>query len=292
MFYVDVRSPAEYAHAHIPGACNLPLLSDAQRAQVGTLYKQDSPESAFEIALGFVAPKVDTFLSQATQFEPPFTLYCWRGGMRSQSLHKLFRCVGIASQALQGGYKAYRRHVLAFLKTSFPFRVLTGPTGSGKTERLHQLKEQGEQVLDLEALANHKGSVFGCLGAQPSNEQFENDMAYVLGSFSLEKPIWVENESRMIGSCKIPDPIYAQMREAPLTEVLCTEKEREARLLREYGSLSSAELIQGVLRLKKRLGEQRAKEIVETIRAGELHKALITLLPYYDRTYAFKKRRL
>lgn len=191
LILIDVRSPGEYGHAHIPGARSLPLLSDAERAEVGTLYKQVSPERAFDVALSFVEPKMEWFVSEARSLNAPLKLYCWRGGMRSQSLNQLFNVAGLESTILPGGYKAYRRWVLSFLETEFPFHVLTGVTGSGKTEKLHALKEEGKQVLDLEALANHKGSVFGFLGPQPSNEQFENAIAAILNSFSLDQPIWV-----------------------------------------------------------------------------------------------------
>ncbi len=288
MSWVDVRSPGEYAHAHIPGASNLPLLSDSERAEVGTLYKQVSPEKAYETAFKFVKPKLAEFVSQAARFEQPLTLYCWRGGMRSQSLNKLFQEAGIESRILQGGYKAYRRSVLDFLETPFPFHVLTGLTGSGKTEQLHTLKREGKNVLDLEELANHRGSVFGALGAQPSNEHFENTIAAVLKTFPLECPIWVEDESRLIGSCKIPDTIYTRMRHAPLTEVRCSEEERQERLLREYGAIPQDDLIAAIEKLQKRLGKERTKKAIEAIEQGDRVQAMKSLLSYYDRAYTFK----
>ncbi len=286
MSFVDVRSPGEFAHAHIPGAYSLPLFSDKERAEVGTLYKKEGAEAAFDLGLRFVGPKMEALVAKARTLPHPLTIYCWRGGMRSQSVLWLFSQAGIRASRLEGGYKNYRKNVLNILNQKFPFRVLTGLTGCGKTERLHQLKKEEEQILDLEALANHKGSVFGYLGPQPSNEHFENRIASILEKFSLERPIWIEDESRLIGTCKIPDGIYDQLRAAPMHQVLCSEEERADRLIKEYGALLPEDLIAATKRLQKRLGNERTQKVIETIEKGDYHEAVRYLLSYYDRTYA------
>lgn len=285
MFYVDVRSPKEYKHAHIPGAYFMPLFSDLERAEVGTLYKQIGKKEAFTTALDHVVPKLDHFLMEAESFPSPFTIYCWRGGMRSNILHQFFSQVGISSQIMNGGYKSFRRWVLEFLSNSFCFKVLAGLTGSGKTEMLQNMKREGEQVLDLEKLANHKGSVFGSCGEQPSNEHFENMIAVTLRDFLPDKPIWVENESRLIGRCKIPDNIFDQMRRAPKREIVLDREERKRRLLVEYGFLPADDLVNAIQRLNRRMGSQLTNEAVTAVNCGDLTRAADILLTYYDRTY-------
>ncbi|RPI68717.1 MAG: tRNA 2-selenouridine(34) synthase MnmH, partial [Ignavibacteriae bacterium] len=166
---IDVRSPGEYDHGHIPGAVNIPLFTDHERAVVGTSYKQDSPEAAMDVALKIVGPKLYGYVEQVrlSTDDKRLTLYCWRGGMRSSSMAWLFRTVGYDVDVLPGGYKAYRRRVHEVLEYPWNFAVIGGRTGSGKTKVLKILHDAGEQVLDLEAIAHHKGSAFGALNQPP-----------------------------------------------------------------------------------------------------------------------------
>src|ERR1700733_14354956 len=216
----DVRSPGEFQHSHIPGAVSLPLFSDEERAQVGLCYKQQGKEPALMLGLKFVGPKLsemaDKVIKQCLQGRA--RVYCWRGGMRSSSVAMLLRMTGLQVMTLEGGYKRFRRHVLQTLSQIFSEKlvVIGGMTGSGKTEILRVLKERGEQVVDLEQLANHRGSAFGGIGMelQPSVEQFENKIACLWDKLDLDRRIWLEDESRMIGKCKIPDALFAAMMQA------------------------------------------------------------------------------
>ena len=231
---IDVRSPSEYAKGHIPNATNLPLFSDEQRALIGTLYKQCGQPAAYDLGIKFVGPKLADFVKQARAFGEKLELYCARGGMRSASMGWLFANAGVECCIKEGGYKAYRRWIHGVLERGVTFKVLTGLTGSGKTEKLQKLAKCGENVLDLEGLANHRGSSFGMLGQdpQPSYEQFENLIGDRLSN--LCSPIWVEDESRMIGNCKIPDPIYDAIQKGELVVVEAPKQKRLQRLIEMY----------------------------------------------------------
>lgn len=284
----DVRSPAEFSHGTMGGAINLPLFSDFERSQVGTLYKQSGYEAAFLLGLEKVGPKMRSFVETALKEGKEARLFCWRGGMRSQSMGWLLSKAGIKVSVLSGGYKVYRNWVLDFIQRDWKFQVLGGFTGSGKTEKLYTLKVQGEQILDLEALAHHRGSAFGALRQknQPSQEAFENRIADALFKMDPAFPIWVEDESRMIGSCKIPDPLFTKMKIAPFTCLKVSYEERLNRILREYGSSSRDELILSVQKIAKRLGSERSEKICSHIQEGHLEEGAKLLLEYYDRTYS------
>lgn len=289
---VDVRSPGEYTHAHIPEALSLPLFSDAERAQVGTTYKQVGPKPALIEGLACVGPKLATFAESASRLGPNVRLYCFRGGMRSQSMSWLFELTGIKTVTLKGGYKAFRRFVLQKLCQTYHFKVIGGLTGCGKTEKLNDLRKNGEQVLDLEALAGHRGSAFGLLGMPPqsSNEHFENKLAMALSLLNPELPIWVEDESRMIGVCKIPDGLFQQLSTAPFYLLECPLEERLNRLLTDYGSFPVEQLEAAVQRISKRLGGVRTKEIVNLLQEQNLAEACLLLLKYYDSAYLHSTR--
>ncbi|MFN3940651.1 MAG: tRNA 2-selenouridine(34) synthase MnmH, partial [Chitinophagales bacterium] len=205
---IDVRSPAEYAHAHIPGAVNMPLLSDAERKQTGIAYKREGQEAAIKLGLDLVGVKLSRFVAEAKNIamNNAVALHCWRGGMRSKSMAILFDFAGIRTYVIKGGYKSFRRLAKKYFDMPYSMLILGGNTGSGKTEVLHALQMAGEQVIDLEALAHHKGSAFGALGeeTQPTTEQFENDLFYALRKCNLQKHIWLEDESHLIGTVFIP----------------------------------------------------------------------------------------
>jgi tRNA 2-selenouridine synthase len=288
---LDVRSPAEYVQGRIPGAFNLPLFDNSERAAIGTAYKKTGKDAAVELGISFVGPKLSNLLRQAKQHvgEGPAKIHCWRGGMRSSSLAWLLKTAGLQTSTLKGGYKTFRRWALSTLTQPYRFHVIGGFTGSGKTAILQQLKLRNEQVLDLEELASHRGSTYGLLGMplQPSTEQFENEIAFNLNRFSSSRPIWIEDESRMIGKCKIPDPLYNQMRSAPLFFIERSLQERIESLLEDYGSLDSQALIDATERISKRLGGKKTQEIVSNIQSGDLSKAIELSLQYYDSTYCF-----
>ena len=293
----DVRSPSEFMQGHIPGAHSFPLFTDEERAQIGTLYKREGKEAAVKLGLRCVGPKLAEFVEKAEKLadsSKTFRLYCWRGGMRSSSMAWLLETAGFKSLLLQGGYKTFRKWVLQRFTCTYPFVILGGFTGSGKTERLHQLKQAEEQVIDLEQLANHRGSSFGHLGnlQQPSVEQFENLLAWDLSQCSLARPIWLEDESRLIGRCCIPEGIWKSMRTAPFVWLQISREERLQRLCESYENYPPDLLIQATLRLKKKLGEEKTKQIIQHIEKKEYANACSKLLDYYDRTYAYSLHKI
>lgn len=285
----DVRSPAEFSHARILKAVNLPLFDNSERATVGTVYKQKGKDAAIHLGLKLIGPKLATFVSQAKILAPQglAKVHCWRGGMRSSAMAWLLNFADIKSIQLIGGYKAFRKWVLEQFSRFYKFIVIGGMTGCGKTAILKALKALGEQVIDLEFLARHRGSTYGMLGMepQPSNEQFENDLALHLHELNIERPVWIEDESRCIGSCYIPNPIFNQMANAPFVLIESPFEERVDRLIADYGNASTEDLILASKRISKRLGSQRTKEIIEAIQQHRLREAIILVLQYYDSAY-------
>lgn len=238
---VDVRSPAEFAEGHIAGAINIPIFNDDERAIVGTIYKKKGRIPAIEKGLEIVGLKMAKFAHKAVEIASTGELlvHCWRGGMRSESMAWLFERVGIKCFTLQGGYKSYRNFMLEKVGNFPHLIVIEGHTGSGKTEILHQLKIMGEQVIDLEGLANHKGSIFGGIdqGPQPTTQQFQNDFFNVVHTFDPSKRVWVEGESQTVGKVFLPAPLWNLMNKAQCIEILVPRSERINRLVNEYGTL-------------------------------------------------------
>lgn len=263
---IDVRSPSEYLHAHYPGAVSVPLFTDEERKVVGTLYKQQSREMAIKAGLDYFGPKMRPMVEQVEKLlEEKQTrrvvVHCWRGGMRSGAVSWLLDLYGFEVLTLDGGYKAYRNWVLNQIARPHFLRILSGYTGSGKTEILKELERLGQLVLDLEGLAGHRGSAFGHLGQEPqcSNEQFENRLAQALHDLScknFEDPaIWVENESSRIGDLAIHYNFFTQMKAAPRVDIAIPWEARLAYIEEGYGKFDPALLISGVQRIRRRLGE-------------------------------------
>ncbi len=286
---LDVRSPGEYSQGRIPGAVNLPLFTNEERAAVGATYKQVGKREAIELGLKFVGPKLADFAATARTHvkEGAAKVHCWRGGMRSSSMAWLLGVAGLESATLVGGYKTFRRWAIESLCLPRRLHVIGGLTGSGKTSILQILRKTGRQTLDLEALACHRGSSYGMLGMppQPTSEQFENEIAMQWSSFDPNLPVWVEDESRAIGKCRIPDALFSQMEAAPLFLIERPLEERLQILYDEYGHIDRQELIQASLRLVKQLGMTRAREVVEFINLGRLREAMQIMLGYYDAAY-------
>lgn len=292
---LDVRSPAEYLQGHIPGAVSFPLFDNDERAQVGTCYKQQGQEAAIELGLAIVGPKLLTFVQQAKHLAPDrhLRLHCWRGGMRSGSMAWLLETAGFQVFRLDRGYKGFRQWVRSTLAMPQPIWTLGGMTGTGKTDILSALATQGEQILDLEALANHRGSTYGALGLppQPSTEQFENLLAIAWATLDPTRPVWIEAEGRMVGTCRIPNEVFHQMVAAPILQVERSRAERIQFLLAGYGQADIEQLILATERLRKRLGGERTQQAVESIRQGNLAHAIAIVLDYYDKTYWYDLHR-
>jgi tRNA 2-selenouridine synthase len=290
----DVRSPEEFTHAQIPGAINLPLFDDTERTAVGTTYKQKGKDAAIQLGLKLAGPKLSHYVSQAkTHRQKLAKIHCWRGGMRSAAMTWLLNFAGIKSVQLIGGYKAFRKWVLEQFSLSYKFIVISGMSGCGKTSILEALQSSGEQVINLEYLAKHRGSTYGLLGmgSQPTNEQFENDLALQLNRLDAERPIWIEDESHSIGSCYIPKSFFNQMISAPSILIETSFEERINRLMADYGLINPEDLILASKRISKRLGSQRTKEIIEAIQQSRLRDAIALALQYYDTTYIHSLKR-
>lgn len=292
---LDVRSPAEYEQGHIPGAISFPLFTNEERAQVGTCYKQQGRDEAVELGLAIAGPKLPHFVAQAKQLAPDRVLriHCWRGGMRSGSMGWLMETAGFRVSLLDKGYKGFRQWVRSALAVSKPVITLGGMTGTGKTAILHALAAQGEQVLDLEHYANHRGSSYGNLGLppQPSTEHFENVTAISWAKLDSDRPIWIEAESRMVGTCRVAPELFSQMMAAPVLQVERSREERISLLLQDYGSIDRGELIVATERLRKRLGGDRTQEALNFIHQGNLVSAIEIVLDYYDKTYLYDLKR-
>jgi len=290
----DVRSPCEYNRAHIPGSFSLPLFTDQERADVGTTYKHNGHDVAVIKGLGYVGPKMadmaKTVRKQARE-SGCCRVTCFRGGMRSRSVQWLCDFIGFQAVRLDGGYKLFRKKVLATFERPWKLIMLGGPTGSGKTEYLNRL--EGKQVIDFEALANHRGSAFGLVPGtiQPSNEQFENLIASKLWEMDPNREIFLEDESRLIGSCVIPKGLYEQMDRAPLFWLQVDREERLQRIISIYGDLPREWLIARTECLRKRLGGQRTTLIIEAVQKGRITEAALLLLSYYDAAYAESRAR-
>ena len=319
---LDVRSPSEYVHAHIPGAVSFPLFSDEERKIVGTAYKQESRERAIKIGLDFFGPKMRTMVEKVEQMfdvrsrtydvkdSPTSNLahqtsnivcvYCWRGGMRSGAVSWLLNLYGFKVYTLAGGYKAFRNYVLKSFAQPFHFKILGGYTGSGKTAILKELETKGENVIDLEKIASHKGSAFGNINmpAPPTQEMFENLLSFELqkagtmqSSPDLNLPvrgrggIWLEDESQRIGNLNIPMALWQTMRNSPLYFLEIPFEERLNYIVEEYGQSDLQKLMDATQRISKRLGGLETKNTIAFLEAGNIKEAFRILLHYYDKRY-------
>ncbi|MCG8411017.1 MAG: tRNA 2-selenouridine(34) synthase MnmH [Bacteroidales bacterium] len=288
---VDVRSPGEFELGHIPGAYNIPIFTNEERAIVGTIYKKQGKEPAVFQGLDIVGLKLRLFAEKAKEIakDNQILVHCWRGGMRSASMAWLFETVGIKTYILIGGYKAFRNYGKQLFTKTKNIVILGGLTGSGKTEILKNIELNGEQVVDLEGLAHHKGSAFGSLGQQhqKTNEQFENDLMHEWFKLDLNKPVWLEDESHSIGSNWIPFELFDLMREASVLKIEIPKNIRIKRLVKEYACFEKPFLKECIQRIGKRLGGQNVKLAVELLEKGKLDEVANITLSYYDKSYNF-----
>lgn len=288
---LDVRTPAEFVKGHIPGAVNLPLFSDEERGVVGTAYKQESPQVALLKGLDFVGGKMRHFVEEAEKMAPgkKVTVHCWRGGKRSGSMAWLLDTAGYEVNVLDGGYKSYRNYIHEQLSQDFSnMLILGGFTGSAKTEILHAMKGLGEQFLDLEGIAHHKGSAFGALGQeeQPHVEQFENNLFSAFQGIDPSTRFWVEDESRSIGRVYVPQLFWETMRKRPVIFLKRKLSHRVDHLVKGYACYSPEELTHSFEKIKKRLGGQHLIAAVEAIREQDYARAAEIALNYYDKAYS------
>jgi len=288
---IDVRSPGEFAQGHIPGAINIPLFDDAERAIVGTLYVKSGQDKAILKGLDIAVPKVGLYVNslKAICSTGLVLLYCWRGGMRSALLSEVLSKAGYEVAVLSGGYKAYRHFIRDGLARPAKVVVLGGFTGSGKTEILKAIALQGEQVVDLEQLACHKGSVFGALGQspQPTNEQFENNLYVQWDRLDLTRPVWLEDESRMIGTITLPDPVVEHLSNGVLIRAELDAAIRINRLVNEYAGFDKPLLAGAINKISERLGGTRMKEALRALENDRFEVVAAIILAYYDKAYLF-----
>ncbi len=293
---IDVRSPAEFAEDHWPGAINLPVLHDTERAEVGTLYKQVDPFTARKRGASLVAQNISRhlqtyFADKDRDYRP--LIYCWRGGQRSGSLALVLSQVGWQVTVLQGGYKTYRawvRKQLQILPQQFTYRILCGPTGSGKTLLLHQMRQQGSQVLDLEGLACHRGSLLGAewQSPQPSQKGFESQLVQAFLGWDPARWVWVEAESAKVGRLHLPPALWQALTEADCIEVQLPLQERVKGLIAHYPHWIAhpQELKRRLLPLKPRYGQACLQRWFEQIDAQNWPVFVQELLEqHYDPTY-------
>lgn len=293
---LDVRSPSEYQQGHLPNSHSFPLFTDEERKWIGTAYKQTSRKKAIHLGLQIIGPKLPALIETADHYlhNREGKILCWRGGMRSGSIAALLESLGYSVSTLQGGYRSFRRWVLKTLEhlSSHQPRLLIigGLTGCGKTRILQTLRELKEQVIDLEEMAKHRGSAFGHIGLpiQPTQEQFENDLAFLFQHMDLSKPIWMEDESRLIGKRFIPASLFHLMSTAPLFYIERPLEERLNHLLELYSSASSDTLIESIHCISKRLGGKLTQETLNLIKQDDKKAALQLLLSYYDKAYHYQ----
>jgi len=288
---LDARSEGEFEQGHIPGAISFPILNNDERKLVGTCYKQKGHQAAVILGYELVGPKFKQFVAHAyKEFSgQEIYIHCWRGGLRSQIMSNLLSSAGFKVNLIKGGYKTYRHKVLDFLNNDFEFEILGGFTGAGKSDILEEMETQGIQVLDIEKLANHKGSAFGAIGLppQPMQEQFENNIFYKLSHFNKEKVIWVEDESRLIGRLQIPTNVYLGIRNGFVHFLNYSFDDRLVHIMNEYGRFEPNLLAEITAKLKKRMGDLTNRLAIESIKAGEVKAWAEEVLRYYDKQYLY-----
>lgn len=288
---IDVRAPIEFKKGHIANAINVPLFEDIERAEIGTLYKQQGKDIAVTRGLEIVSPKLVPFVNQVKKLSSSkkIFVYCFRGGMRSNSFAWLMNTSGLDATILEGGYKNYRNHVLNYFEREKKIVVLGGMTGSGKTDLLKNIKHDNFQIIDLEALANHKGSAFGSINEEKQNPQqvFENNLFYALNLLDEDKHILVEDESQSIGFNKIPRGFWLQMKKAPIIKLEVPFELRVQKLVQDYTTTNIEALKICIKKIEQNLGTQNANLCLNYLDENNLTEVARLTLKYYDKAYSF-----
>src|SRR6478609_10978579 len=286
---VDVRSQGEFGEGHIRHAINIPILNNEERIAVGTDYKQKGQQEAIQTGFRLVGPRLLSIVNDTQQVAngSEILVHCWRGGMRSSNFCQFAGMAGIKSHQLKGGYKTYRQLALESFAKPLQVILLTGCTGSGKSEVLRALKARGEQVLDLEDLAHHKGSAFGGLmmPQQPSTEQFQNELFEEIHQLDLSKRVWVEDESIAIGKIFLPNDFWKQMMQGTLVQLNVSKEVRTQRLVYEYGHADREEFSNLMSKVMKKLGGQHYNAARKKLLLGDMTSTIDILLTYYDKAY-------
>jgi tRNA 2-selenouridine synthase len=287
---IDVRSPAEFGHAHMPRAMSLPLFTNEERAVIGTLYKQQGRETAMMKGLEYYGQNMQRIIAELKKEtnDRHLFIYCWRGGLRSGVAGWMLDLFGYKVSTLIGGYKSFRHAVLDSFSAEKNILILGGKTGSAKTKVLQQLHQAGEQTVDLEALAHHKGSAFGDLGESqpPSQEQFENNLFHQFRQLDSSRPVWLEDESQRIGWVNIPNALWLQMRRAPVCYLEMPFEVRLDYITAEYGKYPLEKLKDATQRIHKRLGGLETQHALRLFDEANIREAFAILLKYYDKVYA------
>ncbi|MFA7116333.1 MAG: tRNA 2-selenouridine(34) synthase MnmH [Bacteroidales bacterium] len=301
---IDVRSPKEFDHAHMPGAYSIPLFNNDQRSAVGIIFKKKGRVAAVQKGLEYVGPKMADMTKEALEITEKLSfkvstkviskadvnaviVYCWRGGMRSASMGWLFETVDIKVYLIRGGYKAYRREELELFKKNYNLTVLGGCTGAGKTDLLYALEKAGEQIIDLEGLANHRGSAFGSIGQerQPTSEYFEHLLFDKLRKMDIERNIWIEDESKNVGRVFVPNSFFTNLRNSDVIKIQVPESVRAARIIRDYGCFDKEALIYSIKKIEKRLGREKCLQAINCCNNDDYKGAVEICLYYYDKLY-------
>lgn len=289
---IDTRSPLEYEQGTIEGSINLPLFNNEEREIIGTIYKQDGKQVAIDKGVEIISRKLvdlKNFIREKILAQEVLT-FCWRGGMRSSNMSWFLELLGKKVSVLEGGYKAYRNHVLQYLaEVNLNLVVLGGKTGSGKTKVLRCLHELGEQIIDLEKIADHKGSAFGTIGSVKvvGTEEFENHIFETLQKYDVNRIIWIENESRGVGIAQIPDNLWNQMRNCKVIQIEMDIDRRLHNLIHDYNPEHRSELVNSFEKIRKKLGHENTDRAITLVNEGQFTEAATIALQYYDKTYEY-----
>jgi tRNA 2-selenouridine synthase len=288
---IDVRAPIEFNKGHLPRAINIPLFEDMERAEIGTIFKQQGKDTAVTRGLEIVSPKMVLFVNRVRSLSKnkKVFVYCFRGGMRSNSFAWLMNTSGLEACVLKGGYKSYRNYVLGDFEKPKQLILLGGNTGSGKTSIIKELEKQAVQTIDLEGLANHKGSAFGAINEdkQPAQQNFEHALYEEFLRHDPARPILLEDESKNIGFNKLPHSLWLQMKQATIIKLEIPFDLRIETLVHDYTTINTEDLKLCVVKITQQLGPLNTKRCLQYLDQNNLHDAARITLLYYDKAYEF-----